>query len=263
MPEARCGSVPIDYADSGRGEPALLFLPGWCATREGFGQVPDLAAKHRRCLSLDWRGHGKSGAPAGDFGSQGLVDDALAVIAASGAQNVIPVALAHAGWVAIELRRRLRDRVPKLVLVDWFVLDAPAPFASALRNLQDPIHWEETRNRLFSSWLEGVANQEIIDFVRLRMGTFAADMWGRAGREVSAAYKKHFSPLRALERLKPPVPVMHIYAQPADPAYYQAQESFSESHPWFSVIRVNAISHFPTMEVPEEVAEAIEKFVIS
>jgi pimeloyl-ACP methyl ester carboxylesterase len=56
---------------------------------------------------------------------------------------------------------------------------------------------------------------------------------------------------------------MHIYAQPADPAYYQAQESFSESHPWFSVIRVNAISHFPTMEVPEEVAEAIEKFVIS
>ena len=33
--------------------------------------------------------------------------DALAVIADSGAQSVVPVALAHAGWVGIELRRRL------------------------------------------------------------------------------------------------------------------------------------------------------------
>jgi pimeloyl-ACP methyl ester carboxylesterase len=261
MPEARCSSVPIDYSDSGKGEPALLFLPGWCSTREAFGRVPQLTSKQRRGLALDWRGHGRSGAPTGDFGLDGLVEDALAVIAASGVHKVIPVAKAHAGWVAIELRRRLGERIPKLILVDWLVLDAPAPFVSALRNLQDPQHWEESRNRLFSTWLEGVSNEEIIDFVRLRMGSFNADMWGRAGREISAAYSQYYSPLRALESLQPPLPVIHIYAQPADPAYYQAQQSFAESHPWFSVHRVNAISHFPTMEVPEEMAEAIEQFV--
>jgi pimeloyl-ACP methyl ester carboxylesterase len=261
MPEAHCGTVPIDYADSGRGEPALLFLPGWCATREAFGRVPELAAKRHRTLALDWRGHGKSGAPAQDFGQDGLVEDALAVIASSGAKNVVPVALAHAGWVAIELRRRLGERVPKLVLVDWLLLDAPAPFASALRNLQDPLHWEETRNRLFSMWLEGVTNEEITDFVRLRMGAFNADMWARAGREIAAAYKKYGNPLRALEKLKPPVSVTHIYAQPSDPTYYQAQQSFADSHPWFSFHRVNAISHFPTLEDPDGMIESIEKFL--
>ncbi len=263
MAEARCGNVPIEYADLGRGEPALLFLPGWCSTREAFGKLPDMAAQQRRSLALDWRGHGKSGAADRDFGTEGLVEDALAVIAASGARNVIPVSKAHAGWVAIELRRRLKSRIPKLVLVDWLLLDAPAPFVSVLRNLQDPVHWEESRNRLFATWLEGVSNEEIIDFVRLRMGSFSKEMWGRSGREIAAAYKKHFSPLRALEKLNPALPVMHIYAQPSDPAYYQAQQSFAESHPWFSFHRVNAISHFPTLEVPEEICEAIEKFVAS
>jgi pimeloyl-ACP methyl ester carboxylesterase len=261
MPEARCKTVPIDYADSGRGEPALLFLPGWCGTREAFGKLPEAIAKHHRTLALDWRGHGNSGAASNDFGTEGLVEDALAVIASSGAQKIIPVALAHAGWVAIELRRRLGERIPKLVLVDWLVLDAPAPFASALRNLQDPLHWEETRNRLFSTWLEGVSNQGIIDFVRLRMGTFGADMWARAGKEILAAYKKYGTPLRALEKLKPPVATIHIYAQPSYPTYYQAQQSFAASHPWFSFHRVNAISHFPTLEDPDEMIAAIEKFV--
>jgi pimeloyl-ACP methyl ester carboxylesterase len=263
MPEARCGSVPIDYSDTGRGEPALLYLPGWCSTREAFGKLPGMTAQKRRSLALDWRGHGKSGAPEADFGTQGLVDDAVAVIAASGAHHVIPVAQAHAGWVAIELRRRLKDRIPKVILVDWLVLDPPAPFASALRNLQDPLHWEESRNRLFSTWLEGVSNEEIIQFVRVQMGTCSAEMWARSGREIAAAYKKYFSPLRALEKLNPTLPVLHIYAQPSDPAYYQAHQSFADSHPWFSFHRVNAISHFPTLEVPEETYEAIEKFVTS
>jgi pimeloyl-ACP methyl ester carboxylesterase len=165
--------------------------------------------------------------------------------------------------VAIELRRRLKERIPKLILVDWLVLDPPAPFASVLRNLQDPVHWEESRNRLFSTWLEGVSNEEIVEFVRVRMGSFTAEMWGRSGREIAAAYKKHFSPLRALEKLNPTLPVLHIYAQPSDPAYYQAQQSFADSNPWFSFHRGDAISHFPTLEVPEEIYEAIEKFIAS
>jgi hypothetical protein len=41
------------------------------------------------------------------------------VIEASQAQHVVPVALSHAGWVAIELRRRLGALIPKLVLLDW------------------------------------------------------------------------------------------------------------------------------------------------
>jgi pimeloyl-ACP methyl ester carboxylesterase len=261
MPEAHVKDLKIDYTDAGKGEPALLLMSGWCTSREAYGTMPELCAKHRRVLALDWRGHGSSSSPATDFGNEGLVEDALAVIQSSGAQNVIPVALAHSGWIAIELRRRLGLRIPKLVLIEWLVLDAPLPFLSALRGLQDKLHWEETRNRLFAGWLQGTQNEALSQFVQT-MGLFGFEMWSRSGREISAAYKRHGNPLRALEKLQPPLPVLHLYAQPSDPVFYQAQQAFAESNPWFQVQRVNAISHFPMFEISEEMAEAIENFVI-
>jgi pimeloyl-ACP methyl ester carboxylesterase len=165
--------------------------------------------------------------------------------------------------VAIELRRLLGARIHKLVLLDWLVLDPPAPLLAALQGLQDRLHWEETRNRLFSTWLEGVGNAAVKSFVQYDMGVCGFEMWSRAGREIAAAYAKHGNPLRALEKLDPPVTVLHIYAQPADPVYWQAQQSFAAEHPWFCPVRVNAVSHFPMLEEPEEMAEAIETFVSS
>jgi pimeloyl-ACP methyl ester carboxylesterase len=263
LPETQAAGVRIDYSDRGQGEPALLLMPGWCATRKAFGAMIELCAKHRRVLSLDWRGHGRSGTPAADFGESGLVEDALAVIQAGGAHSIVPVALAHSGWVAIELRRRLGSRISKIVLIDWPMLDAPAPFLATLNGLQDRLHWEESRNRLFSTWLQGVGNEAVKNFVQYEMGICGFEMWSRSGREIAAAYEKHGNPLLALEKLDPPVATVHIYAQPADPLYWQAQQSFAAEHPWFSAIRINAVSHFPTLEEPEEIAQAIENFVSS
>jgi len=50
----------------------------------------------------------------------------------------VPLAISHSGWVAIELRRRLGSRMPVVVLLDWLVLEPPAPFLDALAALQDP-----------------------------------------------------------------------------------------------------------------------------
>lgn len=260
MAEAQ-SAVRIDYSDNGKGEPALLFMPGWCATQKAFGSVTELCARRRRVLALDWRGMGRSGTSNSDFAQSDLVEDALAVIEASGAQNVAPVALSHSGWIAIELRRQLGLRISKMVFIDWLVLDPPAPFLASLLGLQDRLHWEETRSRLFSTWLQGIGNEAVKNFVQYEMGICGFEMWARSAREIAAAYQKNGNPLRALGKLDPPVPAVHIYAQPADPVYWQAQQSFAAEHPWFSAIRINAVSHFPTLEEPEEMAQAIEDFV--
>src|SRR5262245_65422158 len=97
--------LPISYDDLGRGEPALLFLHGWCANRAVFRPLVERCGTHRRTLALDFRGHGQSAMPTSNFGLDGLVEDALAVIEASGAERVVLVALAHAGWPAIEDRK--------------------------------------------------------------------------------------------------------------------------------------------------------------
>jgi pimeloyl-ACP methyl ester carboxylesterase len=134
----------------GQGGPALLFLPGWCSSREVFADLPHLSATRRRVLALDWRGHGGSEAATAPFGADELVEEAMAVIEASGARSVVSVALSHAGWIAIELRRRLGDRIAKLMLVDWLV-QAPPPFLRVLEANQSPDRWSIARD-LGNDW---------------------------------------------------------------------------------------------------------------
>jgi carboxymethylenebutenolidase len=93
------------------------------------------------------------------------------------------------------------------------------------------------------------------------MASYGFPMWARAGREISSAYAQMGSPLQTLASLEPPVPVLHLYSQPDDPGYLAAQESFAAEHPWFSVHRLSAHSHFPIIEVPDELTTAIVRFV--
>lgn len=147
------------------------------------------------------------------------------------------------------------------MLLDWIVLDAPPAFLGALQSLQDPAQWRHTRDRLFALWLQGLDIPALTHYVREDMGSYPFEMWARAGREISAAYANAGSPLRALAGTDPPVPVLHLYAQPEDPAYLAAQQSFGAAHPWFQVSRLGARSHFPMYEVPEAMALAVERFV--
>ena len=261
MAETTLSGVRIDYSDQGSGEPALLLLPAWCMSRAGFDTLGEKLAVNRRVLSLDWRGSGRSEDPTSDFGAAELVEDALAVIEASGAQQVIPVTISHAGWVGIELRRRLGDRVPKLIHTDWVVLPPPPPYMDLVKALATPEGWQGARDTLFSIWLEGVDNTRLIDFVRKEMGGVSAEMWMRSGREIGGGYAKEGYPLKALASLSPPAPTLHIYAQPKDPGYLGAQEAFGVENAWYSVHQLAANSHFPTFEVADEIAAAIEAFV--
>jgi hypothetical protein len=99
--------------------------------------------------------------------------------------------------------------------------------------------------------------------MRRDMMSYGFDMWGRAAREISSAYEQAGSPLRLLAALEPPVPTLHLYAGPPDPGYLAAQQSFAETHPWFSVGKLEAGGQFPLLEMPAEVAAAVEHFVQS
>jgi pimeloyl-ACP methyl ester carboxylesterase len=108
-----------------------------------------------------------------------------------------------------------------------------------------------------------VDEPDVIRFVREEMGGYSGEMWMRSGREIGGGYAKAGSPLNELETLNPPLPVLHIYAQPDDPGYLNAQQSFAAEHPWFHVQKLQAHGHFPTFEAPGPIASAIEAFVAS
>ncbi|HYO69136.1 MAG TPA: alpha/beta hydrolase [Archangium sp.] len=262
MAETRVGGARIRYDDVGQGEPTLLFIPGWCTRREVFRKLAPWCSILHRALVVDLPGHGESQQPGPDFDNTTVVDTLRAVIDASGARHVVPVALSHGGWWALELRRQLGSRIPALVLLDWLVLEPPPPFLQALQALQSP-QWKQARDGLFSLWLQGVGSPDVIRFVRDDMGSFGEDMWKRAGREIQRVYTRHGSPVEALATLSPSVPTLHLYAQPGDTAWLEAQRSFASSHPWFHVQKLPARSHFPLLELPEEMAARIGRFLDS
>lgn len=71
---------------------------------------------------------------------------------------------------------------------------------------------------------------------------------------------KEGSPLAALSRLAPPVPVLHLYAQPRTPDFLVVQQGYARSHRWFNVELLEAGSQFPALERPHAVAHAINRF---
>jgi len=258
--------VEISYDDRGDGGPALLCLPGWCGDRSVFAPMLDALAPRRRSLALDWRGHGASERAVPDFGTTELVDDAMRVIEQSGARQVIPVALSHAGWVALELRRRLGPEVVvAIVLLDWMVLGPPPGFTAALAGLQDPPTWLQVRSTLFTMWTAGADSRAVFDYVS-SMAEYGYTDWARAGREIAACFDREDTPRAALEYLADlgqACPTLHAYAQPGDAEFLATQQAYAATHPWFTVHRLDAHSHFPMLEIPGQVADVIDAFVAS
>ena len=254
-------SVPVSFDDAGHGEPALVYLTGWCSTRTSYAAMVEHTARRHRSIAIDWRGHGTSPAPDGDFGWPQMADDVRAVLDACGVDRFVPVANAHAGWVARDLAERMPDRVAGVVLINWLVLGAPPPFAAGLAALADPATTRAAAEGLTASWLaghEGVPGLPEQISVMRRHGD---EMWARAGREIAAAYAAYASPLQAFAALASLPPVRHVYAEPKDPAFLAAQQDFARSHPWFTVRRLDtAHTHFPMLEQPADLADDLIRF---
>jgi len=259
VPIAYSRSLRIQFNDLARGSPAFLCLPGWCENKTAFARITHALGNEHRVIALDWRGHGKSASSGEEFGLEELIEDALAVVRASSVGPVVPVAVSHAGWVAIELRRRLAERVARIVVLDWILTAPPPEFRAALARLQQREQWLDTRGELFRMWIADSDQPQVARHVREEMGSYGFEMWARAAREVERAYARS-TPLEALARLSPPCPVLHLYSQPRDPGYLALQQDFARSHPWFKVQRLDARSHFPALEVPDVVARAVLEF---
>jgi pimeloyl-ACP methyl ester carboxylesterase len=255
------GDISMAYQVHGRSDCGLLLLPAWCESRAVFAPLAELLQSQWRTLSADLPGHGASPMPLTDFGFDEIASAAVATIEQSGLKRVIPVTHSQAGWVAVELRRRLGARIPKLVLIDWLVMDPPPGFAGALRALQDPDRWRDACDQLFATWLDGSAPFGVARHVVKDMASYEPSMWARAAREIERAYRQWSNPLKVLASLEPCVPTAHIYSQPHDDAYLDAQQDFARRHPWFTVERLEGKTHFPTLEAPERVARAICDFI--
>ncbi len=116
MPFAGRDGIQLYHESTGAGAPVLLIM-GLGMTATGWWRtVPVLAAAGLRVISFDNRGVGRSDRPPGPYSMAGLVEDAIAVLDASGVEQAHVYGISLGGMIAQELALRHPHRVLKLVL---------------------------------------------------------------------------------------------------------------------------------------------------
>jgi alpha/beta hydrolase family protein len=119
--------VTIKYEVAGQGEPALVFVHCWSCNRRFWDDQVAYFAPRYRVVRLDLAGHGGSGRGRGDYTIETFGADAAAVIEQLALKRVILIGHSMGGPVAVEVEKRLGDRVIGVVGVDTFYTGFKAP----------------------------------------------------------------------------------------------------------------------------------------
>jgi hypothetical protein len=58
------------------------------------------------------------------------------------------------------------------------------------------------------------------------------------------------------------MPACGVFSHPRDaPEYRQLHQDFSRKHPWFSYTNLKGETHFPSIELPQEVCSELEDMI--
>jgi pimeloyl-ACP methyl ester carboxylesterase len=112
--------VKVHYEVFGSGEPTILLLPSWSIVHSRLWkmQVPYLA-RHYRVVTFDGRGNGRSDRPASTeaYADTEFVDDAIAVMDATGTERAIVVGASLGARFALQLATARPGRVLGAVFI--------------------------------------------------------------------------------------------------------------------------------------------------
>ena len=118
MPFATRDDVRLYYTDSGRGDPPLLFVHGWCCDHTHWQyQVPAFRRRHR-VVAVDLRGHGRSSKPRQEYTIEGFCRDLEWLIGELGLRRPVVVGHSMGGVIAFHLGARARRAYSGVVVVD-------------------------------------------------------------------------------------------------------------------------------------------------
>jgi len=120
-PELRVRSadgLSLAYEEAGSGEPALVFVHGWCCDRGFWRTTLEAFAPTHRVLALDLGGHGASGAERERWTLESLADDVVAAVEALDARTVVLIGHSMGAPVALLAAPRLGGRVQGVIGVE-------------------------------------------------------------------------------------------------------------------------------------------------
>lgn len=125
------GDAEIHYLDThdpkpGQNAPTLVFGHGLLFSGWQFSPQVEALRDRYRCIAVDWRGQGRSNAPAGDYDMDTLTGDMVALIEQLELGPVHYIGLSMGGFVGMRLAARHPGLVRTLTLLDTSAQPEPS-----------------------------------------------------------------------------------------------------------------------------------------
>ena len=117
MPTLRVNGVDIYYESAGSGPPLLLIHGLGSCTADWENQFSHFA-KSRRVISMDVRGHGKSGRPPGPYSVEAFARDAVALLDELNASPADVLGLSMGGMIAFQMAVDSPKAVRSLIVLN-------------------------------------------------------------------------------------------------------------------------------------------------
>lgn len=256
MPSLSRDGVSLAYERIDGARQPLVFVHGWCCDRSYVApQVAHFAGLGHAVLAVDLRGHGESGAPAGDYTIPTFADDVAWLCREVGVEGAVVVGHSMGGIVAFDLALRHPLHAAGVVMIDSAVVRPEASHAGL---------------PAFIERLKGPDAAAAIQDYAARVLFQPTDDPGRKDRI-----------LRAMVRTPPHVVVSalqgmydwdaaaEVAGRPLPPSLFIANTGKPLSDlprllalvPGLMVGQVVGSGHFCTLEVPDQVNAMLARFV--
>lgn len=248
--------VRIAYDQRGSGDPALVFIHGWCGTRSHWRHQVDEFAKNHRVVTLDLAGHGASGSERSSWAIEALGVDVQTVVETLGLRRVVLIGHSLGGPVALVAAARMPGRVAGVIAVDTlhdaeFVLPNDAIETMAGRFEAD---FTGTMAQAVRSMFPAEVDQRLVDsVVTTAVGT---------SRVAAIAIMRDYKNLDLKKSLRSAgVPVRCINVPPRDEGGLETAIDRNRAYADFDAVILMGSGHYPMLDQPAVFNEKLRRWL--
>ncbi len=247
--------VSIAYEVRREGEPALVFVHGWCCNRSYWSeQLPQFAEKYK-VVAIDLAGHGDSGLNRKEWTMGAFGEDVVAVVNKLNLEQVVLIGHSMGGFVILEAARRMPKRVIGLVGVD------------TLQNFEEKLTQEQIDDwwaPLYANFVEGTrtvvrtmftphSDSALVEKIVADMSSAPQDV-GLGALEGYIDFQNN-EIIQVLKEVKAPIICINADLYPTN---VKANQRYAPS---FKALIMSGVGHFNMMEDPETFNLLLEETV--